>query len=360
MNEKSIKKFLGFLKYEWTLVFLGIIIFLSLLTVMLVHTDIIAVDASQLKLFFELGAIAATVSSIISIALIFKFRARIEQLYDTIKSVADGDFVVAVNTKDNSADSLVYKNLSRVVDELKGSKEEMQQFTNEFLHEIKTPITAIHGFAEYLVETGQETESPERMRYLQIISDESIRLADLSQKTLLLAKLDACQIVTDKQTFDLGEQIKRCTILLLSQIEKKHIELDMDVEGLTYYGNAEFMEQMWLNLIGNAIKFTPDYGEISIRGITKESGITLSITDSGPGMDEETRTHIFEKYYQGTSGRKAGGNGIGLSIVHRIVNLCGGTIEVTSWENVGSTFTVFLPSNTIQNNKFQPGRILSG
>lgn len=348
MKEKSIKKYLGFLKYEWTVGFLWILMVLSVLTVVLVHSNVIVMDVSQLKLIFEIGAIAATVYTLLSIVVVFKSRSRIEKLYDTIKAVADGDFVVAVNTKDNSADSIAYKNLSRVVEELKGSKEEMQQFTNEFLHEIKTPITAIHGFAEYLVETGKEIESPERMRYLQIISDESIRLADLSQKTLMLAKLDACQIVTDKQTFDLGEQIKRCTILLLDQIEKKHIELDMDVEDLKYYGNAEFMEQLWLNLIGNAIKFTPEHGEISIQGAADEAGITLSITDSGPGMDEETREHIFEKYYQGTSGRKAGGNGIGLSIVHRIVKLCGGVIEVSSEENVGSTFTVFLPDNSQQ------------
>lgn len=345
MYNKLLNKLVPLLSYEWAFIAHIAVIISSVITFLLMVFGDSCLDEAQVRFLLRLSPFLVLVATLSSLIFMVKFRSRIDKLFETIKSVADGDFVVAVNTKDNSEYGTAYKNLSRVVEELRGSKEKMQQFTNEFLHEIRTPITAIHGFAEYLVETGREIESPERMRYLQIISDESIRLSDLSQKTLMLAKLDACQIVTDKQAFDLGEQIKRCTILLLSQIEKKHIELEMDVEGLTYYGNAEFMEQVWLNLIGNAIKFTPDYGEIAIRGAANEAGITLSITDSGSGMDEETKAHIFEKYYQGAPGRKAGGNGIGLSIVHRIVKLCGGTIEITSEEDVGSTFTVFLPNN---------------
>lgn len=341
MKKKTVQSLTRFLKYKRTqLVHCGIIL-LSILTITIVHFNYIQMSIAQLETLTKWGSIAAIIISVAFMAATYKFRSQIEKLYDTIRAIADGDFVVAINTK--GSDSLVYKNLSRVAEELQGTKQEMQQFTNEFLHEVKTPITAIHGFAEHLIETGQDIETPERMRYLKIISDESIRLADLSQKSLLLAKLDACQIIADKRSYDLGEQIKLCTILLFPEIEKKNIELNVDVEGLQYCGNPEYMEQVWINLIGNAVKFTPEHGEVSINGYSDESGITIKISDSGPGIDEETRAHIFEKYYQGASGRKIGGNGIGLSIVHRIITLCSGSIEISSEENVGSTFTVFLP-----------------
>lgn len=344
MKKRNIsEKYFSFFSVKGTLVYHAGILILSIVTFFFLQSEEIRLTERQLHILFEIGPVVVIVWTVFSAAVILKFRSQVDQLLKAIRSIADGNLVISVNAKDKSDYGTACKDLSRVADELKGSKDEMQQFTNEFLHEIKTPITAISGFAEYLIETGEGIESPERMRYLQIIADESVRLSDLSQKTLMLAKVDACQIVTDKIEY-LGEQIKRCTILMLREIEKKNIDLELDVENLHYYGNPEFMEQVWLNLISNAIKFTPANGEISIQGTSEEKGITLTFTDSGPGMDEETRQHLFEKYYQGASGRKAGGNGIGLSIVHRIITLCGGTISVTSSENAGSTFTVFLPN----------------
>ena len=118
----------------------------------------------------------------------------------------------------------------------------------------------------------------------------------------------------------------------------------MDVEDLVYYGNREFMEQMWINLLGNAIKFTPAGGNIEITGNIEEDGIVLTFADSGPGMDEETKQHIFEKFYQGAEGRQKGGNGIGLSIAKRIITLCNGEIEVISAVGKGTIFKIFLPN----------------
>jgi len=341
---KTVQKLTGFLRYKWTVAIYYIILILSSLVLIFVRFESAHISTEQLNALVKWGMVTTITIAVISLIVTYRFRSHIEKLYDTIRAIADGDFVVAVNTQTGDDESIVYKNLSRVAQELRGNQKEIQQFTNEFLHEIKTPITAIHGFADHLIETGRDIEPPERMRFLQLISDESIRLADLSQKSLLLAKLDASQIIPDKQSYDLGEQIKQCTILLFPEIEKKDIEIDIDVEGLRYYGNPEYMEQVWLNLIGNAIKFTPEHGEVAIRGIAGENEVTVSVGDSGPGMDEETRAHVFDKYYQGSSGKKLGGNGIGLSIVHRIVTLCAGSIEITSEVSQGSTFTVTLPT----------------
>lgn len=270
-------------------------------------------------------------------------RKKLNVLLNGIQSVADGNLDVRLEAKGAEEYSIVYENFNLMVKELKGTKAQMEQFTNDFSHEFKTPITSIRGFAQYLVETGEGIESPERMQYLQVIADESQRLSELSQNTLMLSKVEACQIITDKEEFDLSEQVKRCTILLLPQIEKKKINLELDLPEIPYYGNPELLEQVWLNLINNAIKFTPENGEISLTAGYEGNTILVRISDSGIGMDSETTAHIFEKYYQGSTGRTKGGNGIGLSIVHRIVTLCGGHVEVTSSPGAGSSFKVFLP-----------------
>ncbi len=283
------------------------------------------------------------IGTITTMLALIIFRKKLEKLLQTIKGIANGDFVIRSEEKQDDSYGEAYHNLSCVVEELRGSKEEMEQFTNEFLHEIKTPLTSIHGFAELLIETGDSIEEAERLKYLRIISEETTRLSELSQNTLLLAKMDACQIVTDKKYYDMGEQIKKCVILLLNKIEEKHIVLDVDVEQLAFYGNKEFMEQVWINLIDNAVKFTPNSGKIKIQGYMDEIGIHVMIQDNGCGMDEETKMRLFEKFYQGKSGRQKGGNGIGLSIVYRIVTLCNGSIRVQSTLDEGTTFLVSFP-----------------
>ncbi len=238
---------------------------------------------------------------------------------------------------------MIYENFNRMAEELEATKAQMQNFVNEFSHEFKTPITSILGFSQYLIQSDHGTESPERMKYLQIIASESRRLSELSQNTLLLSKVEACQIVTNKEWFSLSEQIRQCSILFLPQMEKKDLELELELETTDYYGNAELIEQIWINLIGNSVKFTPEGGSILIRGEIDGDRIWVEIKDSGVGMDEETITHIFEKYYQNDNLNAVRGNGIGLSIVYRIVTLCGGQISVRSEVNEGSIFTVFLP-----------------
>lgn len=270
-------------------------------------------------------------------------RRKMDKLLNGIKSVGSGNLDTCLDLKNAGEYKSIYEDFNSMVAELKATKEQMQAFTNEFSHEFKTPITSIYGFAQYLVNTGTEIETPERMEYLQVIADESMRLSELSQNTLMLSKVEACCVVTDKENFNLSEQIKFCSILLLPQMEKKKISLELDVpDCIRYYGNEELLEQVWINLLNNAIKFTPENGEIEIAAAAAEDFIEVSISDNGIGMDSDTLAHIFEKYYQGSNTRK-GGNGIGLSIVRRIVTLCGGTIDVTSTPNSGSTFKVILP-----------------
>ncbi|GJM73689.1 two component sensor kinase [Paenibacillus macerans] len=251
-------------------------------------------------------------------------RRKMGDLLIGIKEVSDGNLEVRLDSRKAEEYAPIYDGFNRMTAELKNTKAEMQNFVNEFSHEFKTPITSISGSAQYLIDTGDGIESPERIQYLRVIADESLRLSTLSQNTLLLSKVEACEIITEKEAYDLSEQIKRCAILLLPKIEQKKIELELDVDDISYVGNAELMEQVWINLLSNAIKFTPEHGEIKISAKCTSDQLTLKFSDSGVGMDEETTAHIFEKYYQHDTTSAVRGNGIGLSIVFRIISLCGG------------------------------------
>ncbi|MFR1842386.1 MAG: ATP-binding protein [Oscillospiraceae bacterium] len=261
-----------------------------------------------------------------------------------LQQVAEGDVEVKLDVKNAGEYEKIYENFNTMTAELKATKEEMQNFVNEFAHEFKTPITSIRGFAEHLYETGEGIETEERMEYLEVIYQQSGRLANLSQNTLLLSKLEGCQILTDKTEFLLSEQIKCCAILLLKEMERKHITLHMPEEfEFSYYGNEELMEQIWINLLNNAIKFTPENGEITISAETLPNEVKISVSDTGIGMTAETQKHIFEKYYQNDTSSLTKGSGIGLSIVKRITELCGGDVTVHSKLHQGSTFTIHLP-----------------
>lgn len=269
---------------------------------------------------------------------------RMGRLLSAIEAVSEGNLNVEIDTERGEEYRPVYEQFNSMVRELRGTKQEMENFVNELAHEFKTPITAISGFAEYLYQTGEGIETQERMEFLKLMADQAKRLSNLSCNTLLLSKLEACQIVTDKEVFSLSEQIKECVILLLSQMEEKQItvEIPEDFE-CSYYGNPELMQQVWINLLNNSLKFTPEGGRISLSYQQVPGFLEISVSDTGVGMDPETKEKIFQKYYQNDTQNLTKGNGIGLSIVKRIVELCRGSIRVESQPGAGSTFTVRLP-----------------
>ncbi|MBQ6464508.1 MAG: HAMP domain-containing histidine kinase [Pseudobutyrivibrio sp.] len=276
--------------------------------------------------------------------VVTKLSGRIDELTKAMDEVAGGNLDYQIDIKKAGEFEKAYSQFNTMALELKKTKEEMVDFTNEFAHEFKTPITAISGFSEYLLETGRDLETPERIEQLTMISEESKRLLNLSMNTLLLSKVDAMQVVDNKEEYDLAEQLRKCVIILSKALDKKNIELEMDEDlTLPYYGNEELLQQVWLNLLNNAIKFTSKNGRIEIEGYSTDEEIIVSISDNGIGMDKKTMERIFDKYYQNDSSSVAKGSGIGLAIVKRIVTLCGGNIQVSSKINEGTTFTVNLP-----------------
>ena len=307
---------------------------------------ILALDLNEknaIVMVFMVPFMAAAVG-VSSYMLLKGVRRRMDVLLDATRRVSDGDMEVEIGLEDADEYTAIYQNFNTMVRELKATKEEMSSAVNVLAHEFKTPITSMSGFADYLIRTGGDIETPERMEYLQIIHDESMRLAALSQNTLLLSKVEACQIVTDKAQFDLSEQIRRCVLLFLPQMDQKNIIPVIDLPQMSWYGNAELAEQVWINLLNNALKFTPEGGTITVSAEAFADSLRVTIADTGVGMSGETASHIFEKYYQNDQVSAVRGNGIGLSIVARIVQLFGGKVDVESKEGEGSAFTVTLPA----------------
>lgn len=181
------------------------------------------------------------------------------------------------------------------------------------------------------------------MEYADRILTNSARLSSLTGNILLLSRLDHQQIEMQRERFSLDEQIRETLLMLEPQWSDKHIELDIDLDTVDYVGNAELLAQVWQNLIGNAIKFVGQNGRINVLLHTTGSSAQVSILDNGPGMDSETVSHIYDRFYQADTSRSTAGNGLGLTLAKRIVDLHKGTIAVSSIPGTGTAFTVSLP-----------------
>ncbi len=268
----------------------------------------------------------------------------LKEMIDATERIAKGDFKVRIQETfaENSDFGILQRSFNHMVTELDGIEMFRKDFINNFSHEFKTPIVSLQGFAHQLQAGGLSPE--EEREYIRIIATESDRLAKMATNILLLSKLENQAIVTDKTEFYLDEQIRSCVLLLEKQWTDKDIELNIDLDEVKYYFNEDMLSHVWINLFNNAFKFTPPGGMVSCTLRADEHTVTVVLSDTGEGMSEEVVLHIFEKFYQGDSSHAGAGNGIGLTIVGRIMELCGGRIEVTSQPNAGATFSVILPT----------------
>lgn len=204
----------------------------------------------------------------------------------------------------------------------------------------KTPIVSINGFADLLLEN--DTLSDEEREYLEIIRDESRRLAKLLSNILLLNRIEAQSILTDRTEFSLDEQLRQSILVTKQKWCDKALQFKVTLPTCIYSGSEELLKEIWLNILDNAAKFSPENGVITVTLRSEDKKTVVSITDHGQGMDENTQAHIFEQFYQGDSSHKTPGNGLGLSMAKKIVALHGGEISVDSKTGGGSCFTVVL------------------
>lgn len=255
--------------------------------------------------------------------------------------VARGNFNVKVPLSNDREYNTLIKNFNKMTDELSGIEMLRGDFISSVSHEFKTPLASLQGFAKLLQDEAITEE--ERSEYAQIIIDESARLSKLTSDILNLSKLENQTTIAKKTRFSIDEQIRNILLILEPEWNKKNIELDLSLDEVYYFGSEELMAQIWQNVINNAIKFTPEGGTIGIRLFHGEKSITARISDNGASIPPEIAERIFDKFYQGDNSRKTEGNGLGLALVKRIVDLCGGKIYVENLYDGGVCFVIELP-----------------
>lgn len=276
----------------------------------------------------------------------------LNDLKEGLLKVSKGDFSVRLEENGNSELSRIQENFNIMVKELSNTELFRNDFINDFSHEFKTPMVSVYGFAKQLKKGGLTKE--QEQEYIDIIINESQRLLNMSSNILMLSKLENQEIITDKKEFSLDEELRRCVLQLQEQWSAKDQEVIPELAEITYYGNSEMLKQVWLNVIGNAVKYTQNGGTVDVKldiNPKNEKEVRVRIIDNGIGMDKATTERIFEKFYQGDSSHATGGNGLGLAMVKRIVELCGGRIIVKSELHKGTQFTVYLPIEDKDNDK---------
>lgn len=265
----------------------------------------------------------------------------INKLITATKELSNGNFDIRINFDHPKELKELSNSFNNMAKEL-GSVELLRNdFVNNFSHEFKTPIVSLRGFAKLLKNDNLTKE--ERDEYLDIIINESDRLALLATNILNLSNIENKTINTSKSNFDLSEQIRHSILLLESKWSSKNIKINIDLDETQYIGNEELLKQVWVNLIDNSIKFTNKEGKIDIQLMSFEDCKVFKIRDTGIGMNQKTKKHIFDKFYQGDISHTTEGNGLGLTMVKKIIDLHNGIVEVKSQLNKGTIITVTLP-----------------
>ncbi|MGN0435733.1 MAG: ATP-binding protein [Wujia sp.] len=273
----------------------------------------------------------------------------LHRILDATDAISRGDLSVYMEPT-HTPDRLDYLdiiilNINKMVEEL-GSIETLKtDFVSNVSHEMKTPIAVIKNAAQLLKKENLDTV--EQLEYVEMINSAVTRLSGLITNILKLNKLENQSITPNMERYNVCAQLCDCIIQFENRWEKKQIELVVDIEDEAYIAaDRELMEIVWNNLLSNAIKFTEDKGCITVHQHSTDSNIVISVSDTGCGMDEESIKHIFDKFYQGDTSHATEGNGLGLSLIHRILTLMKGSIKVDSTPGEGSTFTVILAMDT--------------
>ncbi|MDE5699376.1 MAG: HAMP domain-containing histidine kinase [Lachnospiraceae bacterium] len=270
----------------------------------------------------------------------------LHKMADATRKVSEGDFSVYIPTV-HTADRLDYLDVmildfNKMVEEL-GSIETLKtDFISNVSHEMKTPISIIKNYAQ-LLQTGKASEKQEK-EYAKEIENAASRLSSLISNILKLNKLEHQRITPEAAVYDVCRQLCESVFLFEDAMEEKGLGMEADIEDVAMVrADASLMELVWNNLLSNAVKFTERGGCITIRQTSDESYVRVSVTDTGCGIAREHINHIFDKFYQGDTSHSTEGNGLGLALVKRVLELMDGEIQITSEEGKGSTFLVVLP-----------------
>ncbi len=312
--------------------------------------EILATDAGLIAIATVM--VAYILVSALILMLVFSLVWRhyvqrpVEHLCDAARAVTAGDFSVRLESgrKDGKVDELevLYQDFNVMVAELASTELLKTDFVSNVSHELKTPLAVINNYATMLQSDGLTVA--ERHEYARTVADAAARLSAMVTSILQLNRLEHQNIAVRTQPYNLSEQLSRCILGFEQVWEEKDIELDVDLDqDVIVDADEDLLDTVWNNLISNALKFTEPGGTVSVHAGRDDDGrVVVRVSDTGCGMDEVTARHVFDKFYQGDTSHATQGNGLGLALVKRILELLGGDVTVDSAPGSGSTFTVTL------------------
>lgn len=291
----------------------------------------------------NLYMVSVIVGTTISIFIGKRILSPLVKFSEALMEVGKGNFNIKLDENKYHVEELteMSHNFNIMVKELNNIETFRSDFIANVSHEFKTPLSSIEGYSTLLQDDNLTKE--EKNEYTKKILNNTKRLSCLIYTILQISRLENQGVISEKIKFKLDEQLRQTLLLLEPKWVSKNIDLDIDLSPIIFYGNEEMLMQVWVNLFSNAIKFTSDNGTIKCMLEQYDSYVTITISDNGIGMSNAVQMHIFDKFYQGDNSHSSEGNGLGLALVKRIIDLCGGTIEVQSEFGKGSTFTVKLP-----------------
>ena len=302
--------------------------------------EMIFFDSALIAVFCML--VAGSITFLVIADIIVK---PISRLTKATNELSKGNYRVRVNYTGKDEIARLNRSFNQMAQQLAKQDETRQQFISDVSHEFQTPLTAIQGFATIL--KNEKLTDEQRQKYADIILFHSKRLSTLSKNMLQLTLLDGEDVKLEISEFSLIEQLNRVIETQDNFALSKNIEIEFEIpkNDIRIEADESRLEQVWINLINNAIKYTQDNGVVMVHVKKTSKEVEVSIEDTGVGMSKEAISHIFERFYRQDKSRSVEGNGLGLSIVKRIVDLHKGRIDVISREEGGSRFTVHLPQN---------------
>lgn len=275
------------------------------------------------RVFIFTALISVLLGTVLS-TLIYRLPLKpVNQAINAMNSLASGQFHTRLQfgpwfSKLSAAQELS-GSFNKMAEELENTEVLRSDFVNNFSHEFKTPIVSITGFAS-LLRHGKLTEEQKR-EYLEAIEEESMRLSTMATNVLNLSKIENQAILGQKKRFNLSEQIRSCILLLERKWSEKHLELSLDFDEYEIRADQEMLKQVWINLLDNAVKFTPEYGLIKVTIRQQVEQLIVSVMNTGSFIPADKRERIFRKFYQADESRATKGNGVGLAIVKNVVDL---------------------------------------
>lgn len=273
----------------------------------------------------------------------FMVERPVKKIINAAEQIMKGDFSVRIPpiySIDNAGDfDLIADYFNKMAEELSGIETLRTDFIANVSHELKTPLMVIQNYGTMLQQP--DLSEPKRMEYAKAVTEASVKLTDLITNILKLNKLENQKIYPKTEPYDLGEQLCECLLSFEALWEEKDLDIQTDIEESVFIdADPQQLSLVWNNLFSNAIKFTENGGKVSLSMFSEGEHAIVKVSDTGCGIPQEIGKHIFEKFYQGDTSHSSQGNGLGLALVKRVIDIIGGDIFVNSQVGKGSTFTV--------------------